>query len=232
MFIIFDVQKFLTNFIETDYCNDIEDCTCKHPYCYNFFEKVFGVKIFTEMPVSKDPWCFNPDGYRKFSFINPVFFDSLKNNMFVNPTERIKNISYQQLYNVLFKNIIDNYYDAYILLLEKDSILNIEKKYKNFIDKNEPYLDLFLFHEYMENAFDSINYAYNENYTDYNSSIKFIDYNKSPINTFKTTIIINNKAITVDDYSKIVSFWLRRKIDGSSSSIFNTIKYYKVKYDL
>ncbi len=231
LFIFFNAYNIIEDFIESNYCSN---CGCSSPYCYNFLEMISGYKLFIDSPTSEDDWCFYENDKPKFKFINPEFFKWLAHDLNLNPESLIQGVSYKTLFHTLFEDFIRNYYLAYKALTDQGQLPGLTTKYKDFNDSTNDYseLDLFLFHEYIDEIATDVDYIF---YHDTNSSFDKNDlgeyYQDSDINLYETIVYTDKGSLTASDYSKIVSFWLRRSIDGSATIIYSTIVYYLKIYD-
>lgn len=232
LFYTYDVYNELNEFMENDYCSN---CACSSPYCANLLELMSGNKIFSARPISGDEWCFDVDNNPKFSFINPEFFSWFSKKLDLQPNSLLRGVEYSFIYQNLFSNITRDYYSIYNQLNANKRLSNIIETYKEFVDssRSNSDIDLFLYHEFLT----SNSLLINEHF--YKDSIKSEErsklgkfYQDSEINLYETTVFIKESSnILAKDYLKILSFWIRREIDGSASHIYDAVLYYLKKYD-
>ncbi|QKG80278.1 hypothetical protein [Tenuifilum thalassicum] len=159
----------------------------------------------------------------------------MKNKVDLKPDYLIDGVSCRVLYNYLFKNLARKYYVVYRLLQKSDKKNQLVKRYKYFCDSPGLSKDIFLFlyHEYKNTYSPIVDEMYIDSDIQSESNLdlgKF--YERSKVDLYNTKIYIDeNSKISARTLTKILSFWLRREIDGSSNAIFETLDYYLESFD-
>lgn len=217
----------LNEFMENEYCSN---CECSSPYCANLLELLSGDKLYLSYPKSGDSWCFDDNSNPKFKFINPSFFSWASKKLELQPDSLIQGVSYSFIYQSLFSNLIRDYYIAYKKLKNSKNSPELINAYKVFVDSADTYsnLDLFLYHELKtSSALNANEYYYKEQGDNLGEF-----YQDSKVSLYKTLVnTVDSDDIIAKDYLKIMSFWIRREIDGSAKSINDAILYYLKRYD-
>ncbi|MDI3526510.1 MAG: ribulose-phosphate 3-epimerase [Tenuifilum sp.] len=228
----FNYDEVIDEFISSNYCSD---CKCNYNFCSNLIELITGQGIVVDQPYSGDKWCFRNDNIPKFSFVNPEFFYWLKNKVDLKPDFLIDGVSCRLLYNYLFKNLARKYYVVYMQLKKSGKKNQLVKRYKYFCDSPGLSKDIFLFlyHEYKNTYSPIVDEMYIDSDIQSESNLdlgKF--YERSKVDLYNTKIYIDEDSeISARALTKILSFWLRREIDGSSNAIFETLDYYLESFD-
>lgn len=228
----YDIYNKLNRFMNDDYCSN---CNCSSPYCANLLELISGEKLFISTPISRDKWCFDKENKPKFNFVNPAFFDWFSNKLNLQPDSVIQGVSYNYIYINLFSNITRDYYSVYQQMNSGNKLAEIIEKYKFFVDSAKTYsdIDLFLYYEFLNDKNFKINqHFYKKSTREENRNDLGPFYKNSDINLYETNIEIrDNYKIDAKDYLEILSFWIRREIDGSAKQIHKSIAFYLKKFD-
>ncbi len=198
----------LNSFIAKEYCSD---CRNIGQYHNGFFEIITGNKLFENKPASGDKWCFDINNHPKFSFVNPRFFEWLAKDLDINPDAKLQGVTYRLIYKSLFSNLTRDYYIAYKQLNNSKWLPEIIEQYKLAVDSqhSSSQIDLYLYHKLR--PLDSLKFKENLNET--------------------KVFITGSDYIIAKDYTNLLSFWIRRHIDGSANQIHETIIYYLSKFD-
>jgi len=228
----YNVYNELNNFMENEYCSD---CRCSYPYCSNLLELLSGHKLFLSKPTSGDRWCFDKKNDQKFSFINPEFFSWFSKKLNLQPDSLLQGVAYSFIYKNLFSNVVRDYYVVSKQLYDTKKLSNLINSYKEFVDSanSNSDIDLFLYHEFLNlKTLKTEQHFYNNSLKSEEDINLGIFYQDSKVNLYETKIYISeNNNIIAKDYMKILSFWIRREIDGSASKIQDAILYYLKEYD-
>jgi hypothetical protein len=214
--------------------NYYSECNCTSYYCYDFFEKITKIPLFSNKNASHDTWCYTEDGKAKFSFVNPAFFKWIRTHLVFPNDYTIHGVSFSSVYHELFQNFFRNYYCAYMHLKNIHQLDEKIQKYKSFVDTSNwsTDLDLFVFREYADTENTSIEYQYYETTTEANEETEMENFDQnSNIDLYESVVSIDGEEINAKLFSKLSSFWIRRMIDGSAQEISRTIEYYLKQYD-
>jgi hypothetical protein len=220
----------IRDFISDDYSSEVE---FSYPYLYDAIGIITNRPLFLNSPISDDPWCLNEVGKPKFSLVNPDFFRWFSSNVDLNPSNTIQGVAYNVIYDKLFKNFFRSHYISYLQLKGIEGVDYRIENYKQFVNNSNwrTDIDLFVFHEFIEGEGLQFEYKYHKESSEQANQTLDKFYQNSLVNLYDTRIIIDNEPRNAKTYSKLISFWVRRHIDGSAEQIFQTLDFFMKKYD-
>ncbi|MCT4615049.1 MAG: hypothetical protein N4A49_09275 [Marinifilaceae bacterium] len=207
--------------------------TAKYSYAQNILEWISGEPLFLPDAISSNRLAYRAGNNGRFSFANPELFDYLSNNFIPKANTKISQYSYQQIYNSVFRKIARDYYSIYKQWKQNDSktkLLSKSSKYIEFKDKgNYANMNNFLYYTHISKIGLKTRESF---YDDEIVKDKGEYYQNANISEWDTYIELDdNEHLNLKNYANILSFWLRRDIDGSANSIFKFLKNILNTYD-
>jgi hypothetical protein len=225
-----NISSTIRNFITSDYSTDVK---CSYPYYFDALGIIANRSLFLCTPTSNDPWCFDENGKPKFSLVNPNFFRWFRSTFSLDPNNNIQEVTYSYIFEKFFKNFFRAYYVSFLQIKGIEGVEYRIENYKEFVNASSwrTDLDLFVYHEFIEGEGLEIDLQYIKNTTEERTSNLDRFYQNSHVNLHDTKILFDSDSIDAKTFSKLISFWVRRHIDGSAEQIFQTLDYYLRKFD-
>lgn len=229
---VFDIYSLLSDFSKSVYSPNFYG---DYPYCTDFVSYLMGEPLFASYGKGDiDSWFWGSDGYLKFYMVNPQFFRAMRAKVRVNGLQPINGEPLQKIYSLLFSKVFRGYYNAYLFLQDLEAMQSNISRYKEFVDSGGWDVDLFVFHHIVKPRLPMVSTVYysntDEGYTEDATSLGPF-YQKSKLDLSLCTVMLAGEEVNAKALSKMVSFWLRRNMDGSAQEIFLTMEHFMNELD-